>query len=149
MTLGGLYQQTYQNCLAECLRTPDLPKNNVTQIQARSECEVYLLHLPGQHASNTCPLTSGDQKAHCGVRYGVPSSAHEQDDGSIEGVELEKERTEILVPNCQYSTMHFLFDSFLFYMYTTEIRMTECDEHAGKLSIACGYSAYPAITVSS
>lgn len=53
-----------------------------------------LWNLPGKHASKACPWASGDQEAHCGIRDGVPSSAHEQDDGSVEGVQLAMEKAE-------------------------------------------------------
>lgn len=50
---------------------------------------------PGQHASKTRPRASRDQEAHCWVRYGVPSSPNKQDDGSIEGIDLWKQKKKI------------------------------------------------------
>lgn len=56
------------------------------------------MNLPGQHASNTSPWAPGDQETNRGVRHRIPSSAHKQNDGGIEWVQLEikKRRREII-----------------------------------------------------
>lgn len=77
--------------------TKDVDQAVVDQSSQKQYQTVKLLNLPGQHAPKTRPWTSGDQKAHRGVRYGVPSSAHKQDDGGIEGIQLAVEKTERLV----------------------------------------------------
>lgn len=46
-------------------------------------------NIPRQHASNTRPWGPGDQETHRGVRHRVPSPAHKQNDGGVEGVQLE------------------------------------------------------------
>lgn len=47
-------------------------------------------HLPGHHAAYACPSTPAHKETHCWVRDSVPSPAHKEDDGGIEGIQLER-----------------------------------------------------------
>lgn len=50
--------------------------------------------IPGHHPSKTGPGAPRHQETHGGVRYGVPSSANEQDDGGVERIQLQGRRQE-------------------------------------------------------
>ena len=46
-------------------------------------------HSPGHHVAHAGPFTPAHQETHSRVCDGVPGPAHKQDDGGIEGIQLE------------------------------------------------------------
>lgn len=53
-----------------------------------------LRDLPGHHATNPGGSAPADQETHRGVCDRIPDSAHKQDDGCIEGTQLEGEHVQ-------------------------------------------------------
>lgn len=68
-------------------------------------CPLRFMNLPGHHVAHAGPSTPAHKETHCWVCDSVPGPAHKQDDGGIEGIQLElemekkKEKGEAQNPN--------------------------------------------------
>lgn len=47
-------------------------------------------HLPGHHAAYAGPSTPAHKETHRWVCDSIPGAAHKEDDGGIEGIQLER-----------------------------------------------------------
>lgn len=61
----------------------------LTKIAALSYYHSTYRYLPRHHAANAGGSTPAHQETHCRVCDRIPGPSHKQDDGGIEGVQLE------------------------------------------------------------